>query len=74
MISNPPSTHRYELFLVRLWAEGEPARWRASARNIHTGEETHFATPERLFVHLQTQMDGRGSIEGTRLLSDLDNA
>ena len=73
-MTNPPSPHRYELFLVRLWAEGEPARWRASARNIHTGEETHFATPERLFVHLQAQMDERGSIEGTRLLSDLDNA
>jgi hypothetical protein len=56
-MTNPPSPHRYELFLVRLWAEGEPARWRASARNIHTGEETHFATPERLFVHLQAQMD-----------------
>ncbi|MEZ4638930.1 MAG: hypothetical protein R2873_29115 [Caldilineaceae bacterium] len=60
MPPKPPPVNRYELFLVRLWAEGEPACWRASARNVHTGEETHFATPERLFVHLLGQMDGRG--------------
>lgn len=44
---------RYQSFLVRLWAEGSPLQWRASIRNIHSGEEMRFATVEHLFAYLQ---------------------
>ncbi len=52
---------RYESFLVRLWAEGDPLRWRASARNIHSGEDVLFPSIEHLFAYLQQHVTTRQS-------------
>jgi hypothetical protein len=50
----------YHAFLVRLWQSEPEAPWRASARDVRTGSEQHFASVERLFVFLshQTRRDG----------------
>jgi len=42
----------YRAFLVRLWQAEPDAAWRASARDVKTGHECHFANVERLLVFL----------------------
>jgi hypothetical protein len=48
-------TQQYHSFLVRLWQDSPGAPWRASAKNVLTGEERRFATMESLFVFLQSE-------------------
>lgn len=51
----------YEAFLVRLWHGDAGTPWRASATRVKTGEETCFASLERLYVFLhQYAQDGAG--------------
>lgn len=55
----PADNHRserdstsYSAYLVRLWKDGVPAKWRASAQSVQTGEIVRFATLYELFAFL----------------------
>jgi hypothetical protein len=51
--------HRYQAYLLRLWAEtsaGQPV-WRASLEDSHTGTRQGFASLEQLFVFLKEQTE-----------------
>lgn len=48
----------YHAFLVRLWRAEPDAAWRASARDVRTGLEHHFASVERLLVYLSLRAAG----------------
>ncbi|MCP4361021.1 MAG: hypothetical protein GY796_23690 [Chloroflexi bacterium] len=54
MAGKPPD---YMAYLVRLWREDGRSPWHASLQNPHTGQKQTFATPEDLWLFLQTSMD-----------------
>jgi len=47
--------YQYQSFLLRLWQEKPGEAWRASAKEILSGERVHFANLDDLFTYLQTQ-------------------
>ncbi len=47
---------RTESYLVRLWRHGRHSGWRASLRDVRSGETHHFAHPEALWAFLQAEM------------------
>ena len=53
-----PEQRDYFAYLLRLWrASGvEPAAWRMSLEDPHTGERIGFANLESLFAFLKAQM------------------
>lgn len=51
-------TLRYCAYLIRLWEEGQPGVWRASAQHVQSGETVRFADVVHLFAFLQTQVTG----------------
>jgi hypothetical protein len=62
--SMPTENHRterdsksYFAYLVRLWKDGQPAIWRASAQSAQTGEIARFATLYELFAFLAAQTE-----------------
>jgi hypothetical protein len=56
----------YLSYLLRLWqVDGqEKPLWRASLKNVHTGDQVGFASPEELFAFLQSEM---GAGDGVRV-------
>jgi hypothetical protein len=44
---------QYEVYVVRLWREGNAAPWRAWVQRVQTGEARQFASLEALFAYLQ---------------------
>lgn len=42
-------------FLVKLWRDSPQEPWRATAKQVSTGREFHFASPEKLFLFLHEQ-------------------
>lgn len=50
----------YFACLLRIWREGEDSPWRASLQDPHTGELTHFASPQQAFVFIEKQMNEEG--------------
>jgi hypothetical protein len=48
---------RYNAYLIRLWEEGAPGAWRASAQHVQSGESVRFADAAHLFAFLQSQLD-----------------
>ena len=51
-LRKPGECHAY---LVRLWRDSTEEPWRASAKQVGTGREFHFASPEKLFLFLHEQ-------------------
>jgi hypothetical protein len=51
----------YSAYLVRLWKDGEPSVWRASAQSAQTGATVRFATLDDLFAFLAAQTTDSGS-------------
>jgi hypothetical protein len=47
---------RYNAYLIRLWEEGVPGVWRASAQHAQSGEIVRFAYATELLAFLQAQM------------------
>lgn len=47
---------RYNAYLIRLWEEGVPGRWRASAQQVPSGESVRCADAAQLFAFLQSQL------------------
>jgi len=54
MASKPPD---YMAYMVRLWREDGRYSWHASLQNPHTGQKQTFATPEDLWLFLQSSME-----------------
>ncbi len=52
---------QYGSFLVRIWGEGTPIRWRASAQNVQTGTLEMFPNIECLLAYLQRSVEKYGS-------------
>jgi hypothetical protein len=50
----------YRAYLIRLWKDGQPALWRASAQSVQSGEIMRFATLHALFAFLIAETDERG--------------
>jgi hypothetical protein len=48
---------QYEVYVVRVWRDGDGAPWRAWVQRVQTGEERQFASLEGLFVWLQAVED-----------------
>lgn len=55
----------YHAYLIRLWEEGAPGAWRASAQHVHSGETVRFADVAQLFVFLQAQLGNTTGSEPT---------
>jgi hypothetical protein len=53
----------YRAYLIRLWKDGLPAAWRASAQLVQTGEILRFATLYELFAFLAAQTQETQGIE-----------
>jgi hypothetical protein len=51
-LRNPEECHAY---LVRLWRDSAQEPWRASAKQVGTGREYHFASLEKLFLFLHQE-------------------
>ncbi|MBN2005136.1 MAG: hypothetical protein JXA21_17385 [Anaerolineae bacterium] len=49
---------RTESYLLRLWRYGRQSAWRASLRDVRSGETRHFARVEGLWAFLQGVMKG----------------
>jgi hypothetical protein len=47
---------RYHAYLIRLWEDGTPGAWRASAQQVQSGETVRFVDAAQLFAFLQAQM------------------
>jgi hypothetical protein len=60
MSKKQADTYQYRSYLIRLWQDGENAPWRASAKDVVTGQQHLFVSPEQLFsyLHKQTQQQG----------------
>lgn len=50
-----PDKGTYRSYLLRLWQDGAHAPWRASLREVTTGQITHFATVEALLAFIAAQ-------------------
>jgi hypothetical protein len=48
----------YRAYLVRLWKDGRPPTWRASAQVVKTGEIIRFAALAELFDFLAIETIG----------------
>jgi hypothetical protein len=47
-------------YLVRLWRDSDQEPWRASAKQVSTGREFYFISPDKLFLFLYEQTSGEG--------------
>ncbi|MCE7985032.1 MAG: hypothetical protein DYG89_27985 [Caldilinea sp. CFX5] len=47
---------RYHAYLIRLWEEGAPGAWRASAQSVQSGITVRFGDIESLLAFLQTEL------------------
>lgn len=56
--NNVPQTSEQHAYLVRLWRDSAREPWRASAKQVSTGREFHFVSPEKLFLFLHEQTNG----------------
>lgn len=50
----------YQAYLIRLWRDSDQEPWRAMAKQVSTGREIHFDSPEKLFLFLHAQICGEG--------------
>lgn len=50
----------YHSFLLRLWRSADDAEWRASLRDVLTGEVFVFAEPESMFLFMHSRIVDTG--------------
>ncbi len=50
----------YHSFLLRLWRSADDAEWRASLRDVLTGEVFVFAEPESMFLFMHSRIVDSG--------------
>jgi hypothetical protein len=56
--------------VLRLWQDGDGGPWRATLKNVHTGERRHFAEVERLIAFLQPYTAAAAGEVRSRRLDD----
>jgi hypothetical protein len=61
---------RYTAYLIRLWEEGQPGEWRASAQHVQSGETVRFAEVAQLFVFLQAKLCNEAKSEPSATTGD----
>lgn len=52
-------SYQYQSYLIRLWQDGKDAPWRASAKDVVTGQQHLFVSPEQLFSYLHKQIKNK---------------
>ena len=60
----PPHLDRYQAYLIRIWQDGQFARWRASAQAVQGGEVRRFASLPDLFAFLEANTNSAQPPEG----------
>lgn len=50
----------YQAYLIRLWRDSDQEPWRASAKQVITGQEFFFVSLEKLFLFLDERTSGEG--------------
>lgn len=52
---------RQEIYVMRVWHEGERTAWRVTITDTKNHEKKHFATLESLVRFLQERLEAKGN-------------